>query len=201
MTLSLKDANTRFALRDTLICSVDGCTRAYSARGLCSLHYDRMRRRGTTDPLPSLSERLWSRVVQQPNGCREWQGALSDGYGVISDRGKQLGTHRVAWKLTNGPIPDGLHVLHHCDNPPCCQTEPTEGYPEGHLFLGTPLDNTQDMSAKGRNHFRAQTHCPQNHAYSPENTYVTSQGFRQCKACRRSNDRAYYARNAARKAS
>lgn len=89
-------------------------------------------------------------------GCREWQKARSPwGYGKIGRNGKFLATHRVAWELANGPIPDGMNVLHRCDNPPCCRTEPDEKYPEGHLFLGTTKNNTQDMIAKGRRRGRA----------------------------------------------
>jgi hypothetical protein len=51
-------------------------------------------------------------------------------------------THRVAWELAFGPIPEGLWVLHHCDNPPCVRPD--------HLFLGTNLDNVQDKCRKGR---------------------------------------------------
>jgi predicted HTH domain antitoxin len=50
--------------------------------------------------------------------------------------------HKVAWILTNGPIPNGLMVCHKCDNPPCCNPN--------HLFLGTQTENMQDALAKGR---------------------------------------------------
>ena len=44
--------------------------------------------------------------------------------------------------MANGRIPDGLDVLHECDNPPCCNPE--------HLFLGTHADNMNDCKKKGR---------------------------------------------------
>lgn len=51
-------------------------------------------------------------------------------------------SHRVAWTLANGNIPDGLDVLHKCDNPPCCNPS--------HLFIGTARDNARDAISKGR---------------------------------------------------
>ncbi len=78
------------------------------------------------------------------NGCIEWQGGCYlNGYGRIRTEGRgQEGTHRFAYKLFVGPIPDGLHVLHRCDNPTC--VNPT------HLFLGTAGDNIRDCVSKGR---------------------------------------------------
>lgn len=76
--------------------------------------------------------------------CDEWTGARSSkGYGQRFKDGRVQYTHRLAWEEAHGPIPAGLYVLHHCDNPPCREIE--------HLFLGTAADNTADMMAKGRN--------------------------------------------------
>lgn len=62
---------------------------------------------------------------------------------MTAGRGINLKAHMVAWALHNGPIPEGLCVLHTCDNPRCCNP--------AHLFLGTKKDNTHDMLRKGRN--------------------------------------------------
>lgn len=67
------------------------------------------------------------------------------GYGGIRDAGKEgrlLKTHRVAWELTNGPIPDGSWVLHKCDNPSCVRPD--------HLYLGDQFANMADMVSRGR---------------------------------------------------
>lgn len=78
--------------------------------------------------------------------CLVWTRSCShDGYGRMKINGskKNTYTHRLAWSLFKGPIPNGLHVLHHCDNPPCWWW--------GHLYLGTDADNNRDMMKRGRN--------------------------------------------------
>jgi len=130
---------------------------------------------------------LVAHLLEMPSGCLEWTGGTNlNGYGTIGRGGRAGGkasVHRVAWELANGPIPDGSHVLHHCDNPPCCQTEPTEGYPEGHLFLGTRSDNMADMISKGRSRGQRKTHCKHGHEFTDANTYINTSGNRTCRAC------------------
>jgi len=59
---------------------------------------------------------------------------------------KKVLAHRWIWEHTKGAIPAGICVLHECDNPPCVNPN--------HLFLGTVLDNVQDMDKKGRRKFK-----------------------------------------------
>lgn len=93
------------------------------------------------------ANRLWSRVKRgTTKECWEWTGyRTKPGYGMLSIRALSkmpLYAHRLAWELTHGPIPEGLHVLHQCDNPPCCNPD--------HFFLGTQRDNNFDRDRKGR---------------------------------------------------
>lgn len=95
-------------------------------------------------------DRIMAQIVKTAAGCWEWTGRVLPGprgYGSMKvvdrprNQREQL-VHRLMWIEVNGPIPDGLFVLHRCDNPPCCNPD--------HLFLGTKQDNAVDALKKDR---------------------------------------------------
>lgn len=94
-----------------------------------------------------VEERFWEKVASAgPDDCWPWIASTgTGGYGKISVDGEHTKATRVGWRLVFGPIPEGMFVLHKCDNPPCCN--PT------HWFLGTQQDNMDDMKEKGRGRY------------------------------------------------
>lgn len=93
---------------------------------------------------------LWKiagNIKVTPSGCWEWAGFRTKaGYGSIyashPHGGSIVYAHRLVYSLCVSDIPEGMQILHNCDNPPCCNL--------AHLFLGTQLDNVIDMDRKGR---------------------------------------------------
>jgi hypothetical protein len=78
-----------------------------------------------------------------PDACWPWTASTNTGYGQMTWKRKPDRAHRLMWVLHHGPIPpDKPHILHRCDNPPCCNP--------AHLWAGTNADNIADMVAKKR---------------------------------------------------
>lgn len=98
------------------------------------------------------NERFWSNVDRSggPESCWLWTaGRFKTGYGQYHSRTGSPNnyTHRYAWELTHGPIPEGMFVCHNCpggDNRACCNP--------AHMFIGSSRDNVRDMMAKGKWH-------------------------------------------------
>jgi hypothetical protein len=131
-------------------CCIKDCHKPVLAKGLCSGHYQRVRKYG--DPTfvlkPQLhgytvKERLDLYTAQSPEGCWEWRASKdARGYGRLNVGNVPQLAHRLSWQFRVGPIPDGAQVLHRCDNPGCVRPD--------HLFLGDHAANMADMNGKGR---------------------------------------------------
>ena len=117
------------------VCS--GCGAKFANLGSLGSH-------GRNDPTCTPEMRFWGRVQKGPQAdCWPYLGSIHhNGYGRVNWKGKQVHSHRVAWLIANGDIPKGMAVLHHCDNPVCCNP--------AHLFLGNDAVNVADKVAKGR---------------------------------------------------
>jgi hypothetical protein len=131
-------------------CSVPGCRRHARARGFCSTHYWRHRTGRPLEPpvtkhvAGSIAKRTRARVkIDKETGCHLWTGFRNaDGYGRIAVGPGHRLVHRVAWEAVHGTIPEGMILMHICDNRRCCNPE--------HLKLGTRAENNRDRVEKGR---------------------------------------------------
>jgi hypothetical protein len=129
----------------------------------------------------ALVERFENKI-NKTDGCWLWKvSATKAGYGLFYFDGKLGLAHRFSYEFYNGPIGEGMSVLHSCDNPFCVNPE--------HLFLGSLKDNTQDMLKKKRFPNQNKTHCPYGHQYSGYNLYLNPKGHRVCRTCKRSRQK------------
>ena len=106
--------------------------------------------RSTVPLTASDIERFWSFTGPQ-NGCWEWSGPKRKCYARIKCAGAPRGAHRISYQIHFGPIPDGLYVLHKCDNKGCVNPD--------HLEAGTQQKNVQDAVDRGLRKFSKGGHC------------------------------------------
>lgn len=124
-----------------------GDLRKFNSNGRC-VNCSRKLRTSSID----IKKKFWSYInIKDKDDCWEWQKSTnSRGYGIICiGNKKRESSHRYAYRITHGEIPEGLLVLHHCDNKKCCNPK--------HLYIGTYKDNSndaigRDRQAKGESH-------------------------------------------------
>ena len=94
--------------------------------------------------MTNVKDRIASLCVAEPNsGCWIWTGTVhGKGYGHIWYNGSCNKAHRVSYEVYVGEIPEGMVVMHRCDNPACVNPD--------HLILGTNQENMDDRNKKMR---------------------------------------------------
>lgn len=139
-----------------------------------------------TNEAEPIEDRLLNSSFVDASGCWLWcLGKNSHGYGRITVPGvRYVEAHVVSYNAFKGEIPEGLELDHlcrvrHCINP-------------NHLEPVTHAENMRRSAA-------AFTHCPNGHAYTPENVYLYK-GSRNCRTCTRIGVAKYNAKKRAAKA-
>lgn len=166
-------------------CAIDGCERSdLNGRGMCGMHYRRWQRTGTTELAvrPSLADRFWAKV-EKTDTCWLWTGRTDRcGYGVFSaSKNHPAKAHRVAYELSVGAVPKGLHLDHLCRVRNCVNP--------AHLEPVTPAENNRrSLSLTAAN--ARKTHCKHGHPFDEANTYLRPGGGRTCRTCRAARERA-----------
>jgi hypothetical protein len=140
-----------------------------------------------TGPKPKpLVERIRRLIAIDGRGCWLWLGSVNPrcGYGTMRVAGKTSYAHRVSYQVFRGPIPVNRELDHLCRVRRCVNPR--------HLEIVTSRENNRRSDSQSGRNMR-KTHCDSGHEFAGENLYITPQGKRGCRACRRAVSlRSYY---------
>src|SRR5690606_1904894 len=127
-----------------------------------------------------LSNRILVRIItNSESGCWLWVGDTRNGYGRIRTYANKKVTyhraHRYVYEILVGPIPEGYHLHHICENTLCVNPE--------HMEPKTQEEHNKIHHAKES--------CLHGHIFTAENTYIRSNGTKSCRACNRERNKKY----------
>jgi HNH endonuclease len=138
-----------------------------------------------------LEERLAEKIAIG-DGCWEWRGAHTLGYGSIREGGRGQLVHRIMYERLIGPIPEGTEIDHLCRNRGCVNP----GHMEPVTKTVNILRGTCPMAINA-----AKTHCIRGHEFTPANTYHQPSRPAHCRRCRQCDEDRKAAYNARRRVS
>lgn len=158
------------------LCAAPGCEKPHSPKSVyCGTHRSRLHRYGGFDA-PKRPAHIQP-IVDEETGCHNWAGYTNQyGYGVIGRGDGSRLAHRYYWVQRHGPIPEGMQLDHLCRNRRCCNPD--------HLEVVTPAENMRRGNSPSAIVHR-ENRCQRGHELTPENTYLTSAGYRTCRTCLR----------------
>jgi hypothetical protein len=128
----------------------------------------------------SAQERFNKLLASKVNGdCMLWIGCKMKGYGQFFYDGKVVLAHRFNWEQINGAIPKKWEIDHECKNRACVNIK--------HLKLVPCGFNVRQGAKTSAENRRNRICCKRGHIFNKENTYVRSNGSRNCRTCKRIN--------------
>jgi hypothetical protein len=140
---------------------------------------------GGTTTVYNTQKSVMARLVEK-NGCWEWQGARTEGYGKVHFACENVFVHRLLYEWFRGPIEAGTEIHHQCGNRICANP--------AHLEAITRAEHVHKSATRAAVNAR-KTHCPQGHPYDSPNTFIRiRRGLpnRQCRICLKAQDHRKY---------
>lgn len=117
------------------------------------------------------ADALIDKAYEDEFGCWIWEkGFTNSGYAKATVNYKTVLVHRFMYENLVGPIPEGMQLDHLCRDKRCINPDHLE-----------PVTLQENMNR--RNSYVIE--CKHGHSLTRDNLYITPDGRRQCKTCRR----------------